>query len=319
MNTTVSRRDFLGGAFATAALAGCRCPLCGPRWSAKVAVQLYSIEAYIKRVGISQTLKEVAAIGYAGVEVAGYDAEKREFYGAKAPELKRMLDDNGLEFCGLHTSRSRLEPDVISRICEYARTCGSTTVICPGSGNMPEGLNWGNHHKCHGMKIPGIADHAKMLCDFYNRAAEDAAKLGCRVGIHNHQWEFLIKLPDGRTFWDAFFSGTSEKVLMEQDVGWTTAAGYDPCEQYLKYPHRSPTLHAKENGYGCAGAFDAILGIPGKNADGTSVKRVEWERLFPVAESDGVEWYVVECEKHGNDLSAITGSYEFLRQNGFGR
>ena len=63
MNTTVSRRDFLGGAFATAALAGCRCPLCGPRWSAKVAVQLYSIEAYIKRVGISQTLKEVAAIG----------------------------------------------------------------------------------------------------------------------------------------------------------------------------------------------------------------------------------------------------------------
>jgi len=312
---TVTRRGFLDGM--AVALAGCRCPSFGPRWSAKVALQLYSIDAYIRRVGLARALKEVADIGYAGVEVAGYDATKRAFYGATAPELKTLLDDNGLALCGMHISRKILEPDTIGSICDFAQTCGTRTIICPGSGNMPEGLNWGNHHKCRGMAIPKIADHAKMLCDFYNRAAEDAARRGCRVSIHNHQWEFLIKLPDGRTFWDAFFSGTTTDVLMEQDVGWTTAAGYDPCEQYLKYPHRSSTLHAKENGYGCAGAFDAVLGVPGRNADGTSVKRVDWERLFPVAEADGIAWYVVECEKHGDDLSAVTPSFEFLRANGF--
>ncbi len=306
-----------GAGTASALLTGCKIPFCSTGWKAKIAVQLYSIERYVMRVGLAKALKDVADIGYAGVEAAGYDAKAGKCLGVNAKEFARMLNDCGLELCGIHVSRSDLAPETIAATCDFSLECGTTTVICPGSGNMPEGLNWGNHHKCRGMEIPGIADHTKMLCDFYGSAADNAEKVGCRVGIHNHQWEFLIRLPDGRTFWDAFFTGTSQKVLMEQDVGWTTAAGYDPCEQYLKYPHRSPTLHAKENGYGCAGAFDGILGVPGKNSDGTSVTPVDWERLFPVAKADGVSWYVVECEKHRDSLLAIRPSLEFLQKKGF--
>ena len=137
--------------------------------------------------------------------------------------------------------------------------------------------------------------------------------MGCKVGIHNHMWEFQLKNGKGETFWDIFFSGTSDDVLMEQDVGWTTCAGYDPCEQYRKYPGRSVTLHAKENGMGKnVTKFDAILGQPGQ----PGAKGVDWDKLAPVADADGVKWWVVECERHFDSLMPITESFKFLKSKG---
>ena len=150
----------------------------------------------------------------------------------------------------------------------------------------------------------------KMLVDYYNTAAETAATYGCKIGLHNHKREFELKLSNGQTYWDYFFSQTTDNVCMEQDVGWTTAAGRDPCIQYAKFPHRSPTLHAKENGMGSK-KFDAILGQPGDGAVG-----VAWDRLFPVTDADGVKWYVVECERHFDSLMPITESFKFLQSKG---
>ena len=133
-----------------------------------------------------------------------------------------------------------------------------------------------------------------------------------------------MKLSDGTTVWDYFFKNTPANVCMQQDVGWTTSAGYDPCEQYVKYPHRSPSLHAKENG--CLYApdykrewaenFDAILGKPGTFKDGRKVQGVDWDRLFKASDDDGVKWYVVECEKHEDELMAIDASFKFLKSKG---
>ena len=167
-------------------------------------------------------------------------------------------------------------------------------------------------------------DWWKYLTEYYAKAAEDAAKFGCKIGLHNHAWEFQMKLSDGTTVWDYFFKNTPANVCMQQDVGWTTSAGYDPCEQYVKYPHRSPSLHAKENG--CLYApdykrewaenFDAILGKPGTFKDGRKVQGVDWDRLFKASDADGVKWYVVECEKHEDSLMAIDASFKFLKSKG---
>lgn len=54
------------------------------------------------------------------------------------------------------------------------------------------------------------------------------------------------------------------------------------------------------------------FGQPGK----PNATPVNWDALFPVADADGVAWYVVECERHQDDLSAITPSYEFLKSKG---
>ncbi len=258
-------------------------------YKAKIAVQLYSIHQYTKAVGLKKTIEDVAKIGYAGVEFAGY-------WDFSSAELKKMLDDNGLVACGTHVSTDAFKGDVLKAACEFNLGFGNNLLICPGGGNgLPK--DWDKP----------ADDWWKYLADFYAKVADEAAKFGCRVGLHNHAWEFQNKLSDGTLMWDYFFSNTPKSVVMEQDVGWTTYAGFDPCEQYVKYPGRSITLHAKENGLHEEG-YDAILGKPAPGAKG-----VEWEKLFPVAEKDGVEWYVVECEQHFDSLEAIAPSYEFLK------
>ena len=310
MKIDVSRRAFirdLAGVSAVA-LAGCKSPFCcGP--DAKIAVQLYSIRGYIQSVGIEKALADVAAIGYKGVEFAGY-------YGKDAKTLRKILDDNGLVACGTHVGRGSFGPDAVKATAEFNLTMGNNLLICPGGGNFPPAPKAGE-------KPVVLEDWMKMLVDFYNTAAENAAKLGCKVGLHNHTGEFNMKLKDGTTYWDYFFSNTSENVCMEQDVGWTTCAGdtykgLTPMDQYEKYPHRAPTLHAKENGMGkSVEKFDAILGKPGCDKDGKRCATpVDWDALIPVTEKDGVEWYVVECEKHFEDLSAVLPSYNFLKSKG---
>lgn len=295
MNMT--RRNFLGAlgaAGASCALPGCA-NLCCCGSSQKIGLQLYSIRGYIGKpgVGLAKALKDVAAVGYKGVEFAGY-------YGHSPQTIKAMLADAGLAACGTHVGRDAFSPKNIKATCEFNLGYGNNLIICPGGGNFPG-------------KNVNFDDFMKRLVEYYNTAAEQAAVYGCRIGLHNHTNEFRMKMKDGTTYWDYFFGNTVQNVCMEQDVGWTTCAGEDPCEQYKKYPGRSPTLHAKENGMG-AGVkkFDAILGKPGE----PGAKGVEWDRLIPITEKDGVQWYVVECERHCNDFTAITPSYQFLKSKG---
>ncbi len=296
----IARRSFLGAigaAGAFAALPG----YCAGCCKAQIAVQLYSIRKYIggdskkglKGVGLAQALKDVAAIGYKGVEFAGY-------YGNDAKTLKAMLDDAGIVACGTHVGRDTFGPEKVKATCEFNLGFGNNLIICPGGGNFPK-------------KGEDLDEFLKRLVDYYNKAAEDAAKFGCKVGLHNHTGEFQRKMKDGTTYWDYFFSNTSKNVCMEQDVGWTTCAGFDPCEQYVKYPGRSPTLHAKENGMGKGvKEFDAILGRPGR----PGAVPVDWDRLFPATDKDGVKWYIVECERHEDKLWAIDESFKFLKSKG---
>lgn len=323
----ITRRNFLGAsALAGAAFLapGCCSSCCGTRYG-KVALQLYSLKDYIggdkkrktKGVGLEKGLADVRAIGFEGVEFAGY-------YGFKPCELKKMLADNGLKVCGTHVSNDQygfdvkkgtFNPDVLKKTCEFETAYGNTLIICPGGGNIPPGASWSTGRGGEPCKPSKEIDaFTKKLVELYNKAAVVAKTMGCKIGLHNHTWEHGIKMMDGTSFWDYFFTNTCQDVCMEQDVGWSTCAGVDCCEQYVKYPFRSPTLHAKENGMGKnVKEFDAILGQPGK-PDATPVP---WDRLFVASDKNKVEWYVVECERHFDDPNgAVKPSFQFLRSKG---
>lgn len=323
----ITRRNFLGAsALAGAAFLapGCCSSCCGTRYG-KVALQLYSLKDYIggdkkrktKGVGLEKGLADVRAIGFEGVEFAGY-------YGFKPCELKKMLADNGLKVCGTHVSNDQygfdvkkgtFNPDVLKKTCAFETGYGNTLIICPGGGNIPPGASWSTGRGGEPCKpTKEIDEFTKKLVELYNKAAVVAKTMGCKIGLHNHTWEHAIKMTDGTSFWDYFFTNTCNDVCMEQDVGWSTCAGVDCCEQYVKYPFRSPTLHAKENGMGKnVKEFDAILGQPGK-PDATPVP---WDRLFVASDKNKVEWYVVECERHFDDPNgAVKPSFQFLRSKG---
>ena len=323
----ITRRNFLGAsALAGAAFLapGCCSSCCGTRYG-KVALQLYSLKDYIggdkkrktKGVGLEKGLADVRAIGFEGVEFAGY-------YGFNPCEIKKMLADNGLKVCGTHVSNDQygfdvkkgtFNPDVLKKTCAFETGYGNTLIICPGGGNIPPGASWSTGRGGEPCKpSKEIDEFTKKLVELYNKAAVVAKEMGCKIGLHNHTWEHAIKMTAGTSFWDYFFTNTCNDVCMEQDVGWSTCAGVDCCEQYVKYPFRSPTLHAKENGMGKnVKTFDAILGQPGK-PDATPVP---WDRLFVASDKNKVEWYVVECERHFDDPNgAVKPSFQFLRSKG---
>lgn len=322
---SVTRRDFLEGLLAGAALAAA--PGCVTRYdpskrAGRIALQLYSIRDFIAMkgwggVGLRKALDDVRRIGYEGVEFAGY-------YDCEPVQLRNILAENGLVVCGSHLPGERFgfdlgkgtfDADILRRTCEFERAYGNRLLICPGEGILPPGCTWKNTFSAKSPVAPSkeIDEHTKRLADFFNRGSEIAAGYGCRIGLHNHMWEHAVKLTDGTSFWDYFFGHTEKAVAMEQDVGWTTGAGVDPVRQYLKYPGRSQTLHAKENGLGKnITEFEGVLGKPGK----PDAKPVDWDALFPVTDADGVGWYVVECERHSDSLDAVWPSFEFLKSKG---
>ncbi|MGN0854319.1 MAG: sugar phosphate isomerase/epimerase family protein [Kiritimatiellia bacterium] len=327
----LSRRNFLGGMAAGAALAvapGCVTRCCKASRPGKVALQLYSLNRWIpaqdqdQKVALAKALAKIREVGFEGVEFAGY-------YGCSPAELKKALADAGLAVCGTHVSNDRygfnmkeftFDPEVLKRTAEFELGYGNTLVICPGGGNFPPGCSWSTGQGGEPCKpSQAIDDFTKKLVDLYNQAAKVAAAVGIKIGLHNHTWEHAITMQNGVSFWDYFFGNTDKAVCMEQDVGWSTCAGVDPKEQYRKYPHRSPTLHAKENGMGKeVKVFDAILGQPGCDAEGKRCAvPVDWDGLFPVTDADGVQWYVVECERHFDDINgAVIPSYNFLKAKG---
>lgn len=315
---SITRRGFFGSFAAAAAAAtlpgvlsaGCsgKCACkCGGAKYGKLALQLYSIRDYIAKVGLEKALEDVATIGYQGVEFAGY-------YNFKPAQLKKMLDDNGLVAVGTHVGCDDFSPAKYAATCEFNLGYGNRFICCPGGGNVPPEASWSPKK---GTRLTEVqSDWVKKLCDFYNQAAENCGKLGCFVGLHNHMWEHDLMMADGKmSYWDYFFSNTDKAVKMEQDVGWSTCAGVDPCAEYAKYPGRSLTIHAKENGMGPnVKLFDAILGQPGiPGAVG-----VDWDRLFKATDADKIEWYVVECERHSDSLVAARSSLAFLKMKGRG-
>ena len=298
---SISRRSFVASALAAsgfAAFSGC-CSCCGKAKKPRPAVQLYSVRELIWQEGLPSVLKDLKAMGYEGVEMAGYYTKDKK--AITACELKKMLDDAGLVACGTHIGRDALAPANIAATMDFNEAFGNKYLVCPGGGMRP-GKDW-----------KGTRDEWwEMIVKFYAEAGQTAAARGFKVGYHNHQWEHQEQT-HGTTMWNYFFSNTPASVCMEQDVGWTVTAGGDPCEWFKKFPGRSPTIHAKEV---FAKGAPGILGRPGTLEDGTPRKGVDWDKLFPVTDADGVEWYVVECETNPKTLESVRGSIWFLKSKG---
>ena len=106
----ISRREFIVGG-AAAVGTGAVFAAAGAEKTG-IAVQLYSIGAYIRKNGLDKALAEVAKIGYKAVEF-------NTCFGKSAAELKRSLAASGLAVCGAHVHKRDFGPDRIKASCEY--------------------------------------------------------------------------------------------------------------------------------------------------------------------------------------------------------
>lgn len=274
---SLNRREFLITTFVGAALAGLSLPGLRAAQDAKkipIGLQLYSVRFECEK-NLPAVLEAVGKMGFNGVEFAGY-------YGRKAPELRKMLDDNGLVCCGTHTPYESVSAKNLAATIEFNRILGNKFLIVP---------------YMEAKSRQGWLDKAKE----FNELADKVKAEGLLTGYHAHGGDF--KKYDGETAWDLFFSNTKPEVIMQLDTSNCMDGGADPVAVLKKYPGRARTIHIKEFG----GAKDAVIG-------GGVIK---WSEVFALCEAGGTEWFIIEHERGGPDpIGDVKRCLEAVRKMG---
>lgn len=226
----------------------------------RIALQLYSVRDDAAK-DLAGVLKQVKAMGYQGVEFAG-------FYGKSAEEIKRLLDENGLVACGSHTPLDDLLGEKFEKTVAFNKTIGNRYLIVP----------W--------LPPDRRKDKAAWLetAKLFNEISEKLRPHQMFTGYHNHTEEF--RQSEGGTDWDIFFGNTNRRVVMQLDTGNARVAGVDVTPFVSKYPGRARTVHLKEHS---ATNEKALLG------EGD----VPWKTLLPLLRDVGrTEWFIVEQESY---------------------
>ena len=187
---------------------------------AMIGYQMYSAreEAAADLKGV---LKKLAAMGYDGVEFAG-------FYGHTAEEVKAMLDETGLKAISGHQAIPETIEDMFAKIAYY-KTIGCEYLAVPFLDEA---------HR------PGSEGFAATIRNIYTfgRLCKEA---GIQLLYHNHDFEF-IKL-SGMYGLDFLYAATPCDVLKtELDCCWVKYAGEDPAAYIRKYTGRAPIIHLKD-------------------------------------------------------------------------
>lgn len=226
-----------------------------------IALQLYSVREDCAR-DFFGTIAQVAAMGYAGVEFAGY-------HGASATELRKVLDDLGLKVAGTHAALHTLQGDALKETVEYHETLGCTNLIVPW---LPE-------------ETRSTPDACKETADKFNAIADALKPLGLRTGFHCHEGD-MRALEGGKSAWDLLAAGTCDEFIMQYDTANGMSGGADPVQPILDWPGRGKTTHLKE-----------WSGEHGAKVIGEGV--IPWAKVFEACETvGGVEWYIVEHESY---------------------
>lgn len=185
-----------------------------------ISLQLWSVHSDTRRDFVA-TVAEVARIGYAGVELAGYG--NLDAAGAKA-----AIDAAGLKVSGMHVGIQRLQSD-LNGVIDEALLLGARHVICP---HWPEG-QFVSGAACENIGLQLAAIGARLRA------------FGLRFSFHNHAIE--TKSFDGRTGLDWMLGAAAPRDLgVEPDVYWLTVGGLKPAKFLRDHGARVALVHIKD-------------------------------------------------------------------------
>ncbi len=249
-----------------------------------VGVQLYCFRHELAE-DFPGTLKQVAALGFKGVEFADY-------FGYSAGELRTFLDDNGVSCCGTHIHIETLQGDALEPSIAFNLTLGNPYLIV------------------RSLSEERLASKEAVLrtADELNEIVEKLRPHGLRTGFHCHAPSFERSF-DGQTVWDILGDHTSKDFILQLDTGNASHGGAVIPSVIKRHPGRIRSMHVKPFTAGAEDPFRAFIGDDG----------LPWKEIFDLSETvGGVEWYIVEYEDPAfPPLEALKEN--LARVHGFGR
>ena len=219
-----------------------------------IALQLYTVRDETAR-DFRATIREVARIGYAGVEFAGYG-------GLTSTEMVSLLSETGLKVAGSHVSLKLLDDHLADEI-NYCRAIDCSYLVI---SSFPS--EWYNAQQFHTL--------APQLNEIGRRCHEQ----GITLAFHNHYNEFLPT--EGHYLLDILLAETNPAfVQLELDSYWASYAGVDPIAYLKQYTGRVPLIHLKD--MTPTRTFTEV-------GDGT----LDIQGFRQAAQAAGTQWYIVE-------------------------
>jgi sugar phosphate isomerase/epimerase len=278
----LNRREFLQLSIAAATT------LAAPRLFAtarrSLGVQLYTVRHEAER-NLPAVLEAVRKIGYTEVETYW------DIYNHPAPELRRMIADQGLKVPSGHFNYDGLESKI-----DYAKALGVEYVICP---MLPQSMWF-------------TLDGYKKAADQFNIWGEKIHQAGMQFGFHNHNYEFR-RFGD-TTGWETMMKRCDPKlVCIEMDCYWITQAGGDALQMFQQYGDRIKLLHVKDRKPGFP--TTQVKDDAAEHFTEVGAGTIHWSEILATAEKNGVKHLLVE--RDSGDLSPIESlrvSYENLKK-----
>ena len=238
-------------------------------------LQMYTLRQLTEK-HMAQTLEQVAAMGYTGIELAGF--------GDLTPEqMMQTVRDNGLTVISAHVGYQELQADAAKWI-EIAKNLGMARITLPWMD--PEKLG---------------ADQIKATADMINEIQQTLAEAGMELSYHNHDFEFV----DGR--YERLME-LCPQLKFELDTYWVKFAGYDPAQLMEKYADKIVLVHLKDMlDKNPVTHEDPNPTLMTGTVDVTSIVRQGDKMEIP--------WGIVEMDRPiGDPLEAVRVSLENLRR-----
>lgn len=245
--------------------------------SPPIGLQLYTIKDETEK-DFFGTIRRVGALGYDGVEFAGY-------FGAAATDLKQVLDESKLRAAGTHLNVNILRNELDVNI-DYCKIIECPTILCPS------------------FKVEErSASFFEQMADFFNEVAQKCKSSGLDFAYHIHGHEF-VDFGD-KTGMDILFENTDPALVnYELDTYWVERAGVDALAFFKQHGARCTFIHFKDmkdrNDW-----HDTEIG------NGL----IDTQGIIDASKAFDVKWFVVEQEAFDMPpMESIAVSLENLRR-----
>ena len=248
---------------------------------AAIGYQLYSAREDVQK-DLNGVLKTLSAMGYDGVEFAG-------FFGHSAEEISAMLKENHLQAISSHVPLASIEADMFGTIA-YHQKIGCRYIAVPYLDDQ------------HRPGAQGFAGVIKTI-NLFGRLCK---KAGIQLLYHNHDFEFVQV--SGLYGLDFLYEAVPAEILQtEIDTCWVKYAGEDPAAYLRKYAGRAPLVHLKDYvGKKGEGTPYGLIG-QAKQADAVAFEFRPFghgcqdaKAVVEAGLDAGAEWFIVEQDQWYN-------------------
>jgi len=183
----------------------------------KIGIQLYTLRKECAD-DFEGTLRKVAAMGYEGVELAG-------FFGWNAAALKNLLDELGLRIAASLVAMEEIIPSLDDHL-----ELGCDFIVVPSVN--PDYFR-------NGEQLDRLVEKLRTV------SAACRAK-GIKLGYHNHDFDVLPRIDGEPALFSLYSRMKSSELLAEPDVYWLRKGGVDEVETLRRYQGRILNAHLKD-------------------------------------------------------------------------